>query len=77
MDEDDQMSPAEVGLRLKSLREGAGLTGAYVAAQIQMDQSNYSKVEAGVIKLQVACAIVLCDMYGVNLDYIYRGVTKR
>lgn len=75
MTEEDEDMKIEVGRRLRGLREKAGLTGAYVAGMIGVDQSNYSKIEGGLVRLQVPAAVVLCELYDVDLDYIFRGVT--
>lgn len=67
------LTPSEVGQRLRRLREQFGLTGVYVASTCGIDQSNYSKIEKGDVNLSVAAALALCEIYGVDLDYIYRG----
>ncbi len=75
---DKQKNPraqTEVGLRIRLLRESMGLSGSHVARSCGLDQSNYSKIEHGAIRLQPEHAAELCTLFGVDLEYIYLGDT--
>ena len=60
-----------VGLRLKQLRTEQGYTTTQVATYLEMDQSNYSKIEHGKRGLRKLSQLKkLCDLYDCSQDYI-------
>ncbi len=63
-------------LRLKTLREGRGLTQTAVAGELPCDQSLYSKYERGERSLPLELAVRLARFYGVSLDYLV-GLTEQ
>lgn len=60
-----------LGKRLKELRTTYGYTQSQVSDYLNMDQSNYSKIEHG--KRHLKCLsqyLRLSDLYGCTLEYI-------
>lgn len=59
------------GERLKDLRLSFGFTQQQVADYLNMDQSNYSKIEKGKRNLtKLSMVLKLCELYGCTQDYI-------
>lgn len=56
--------------RIKSCRLRKGLTQSEVAARIPTSQSNYSKIEAGIISLEASTIKRLCEIFQVSSDYL-------
>jgi transcriptional regulator with XRE-family HTH domain len=57
-----------VGHKLKSLRESKGYSQEYLAAQCNIDQCSYSRIESGKIKpdiskLKIFASILQVDFY--------------
>ena len=65
--------PDRVGPRITALRETLKLSKAQFADSIELDRSTQTKVEAGREGLDIARAVAISTVYGVGLDYIYRG----
>lgn len=64
----------DVGQRLKSLREAiSDLTQKQWAERHNFGVSQYSNWENGIRRIPVDDAEKLCVLYGVTLDFIYRG----
>ncbi len=57
-------------LRIRDLREDAGLTQKQIAEILFCDQSLYSKYERGERELPLKLAVKLADFYQVSLDYL-------
>ena len=57
-------------MKLKELRENAGLSQAELAAKLGIKQATYSNYENGVTKPTVDIASSIADYYGVSLDYL-------
>jgi transcriptional regulator with XRE-family HTH domain len=64
---------AEVGRRLRLLREMFDCSQEKIGEVCGVHQSNYSKIEKGKIGITPSQAMKLADFYRVDLDYIYRG----
>jgi transcriptional regulator with XRE-family HTH domain len=62
-----------VGQRLAWAREVVGVTQQQVADMIVVDQSAYSKWENGSRLAAPGAMVRFCDLFGVSLDFIYRG----
>lgn len=60
----------EMRLRIRDLREDAGMTQRQVAEYLHCDQSLYSKYERGERALPLEFAVRLSALYGVTLDYL-------
>ena len=69
-----EMHPDRIGERITALRETLGKSKAEFADSIDLDRSTLTKVEAGAKGLDIAAGAKIAEMYGVGLDYIYRGV---
>ena len=63
----------EIGKRLALLREHYDMPQREWAARHGFSPSQYSNWEAGIRRISLASAYVLCDKYGLTLDFIYRG----
>ncbi|WP_157982296.1 helix-turn-helix transcriptional regulator [Oceanicella sp. SM1341] len=68
-----EMSRERVSLRLRALREALDISQSQFADAIGHDRSSYSKVESGKEGLSLRYAQIMCDLYGIGLDFIYRG----
>lgn len=61
----------EIGNRLKAARLAAGYTQANIAKELQMSQQQYSRFENGVIELNYAQIVFLCEKYDISADYLF------
>jgi transcriptional regulator with XRE-family HTH domain len=68
-----EMMPDRVGERISALREALKLNKADFADSISLDRSTLTKIEAGTKGLDIAMGVRIGELYGVGLDYIYRG----
>ena len=66
-------TPEAVANRLKAAREALGLSKAEVADSLGLDRSSYPKIEAGRKILLPAHAYGVCQLYGVDMNYLYLG----
>jgi transcriptional regulator with XRE-family HTH domain len=66
---------ADVGSRLTSIRRSLGgdLSQVDFAARHNFGITTYNSWESGTRRITVDSAEMLCDAYGVTLDFIYRG----
>lgn len=58
------------GERIKSLREQHKYTQKQVADYLEIDQSNYSKIELGKRKISIDLIERLCSLYNCSEEYI-------
>ena len=56
--------------RIRDLREDQDWTQEYVAEQLGIRQTTYSKYELGKILVPIDMLIKLADLYQVSLDYL-------
>lgn len=63
----------EIGARLKATREAFGLNGTAFAKPAGIDQNRYSQYETGKRTLTMTAALALCRVYGLTLDWLFRG----
>ena len=65
----------EIGQRLRSIREAFGDddTATSWAEKNQFNRSQYSNWENGSRRIPVEQSVKLCDLFGLTLDFIYRG----
>lgn len=68
-----ESAPAKVGPRITAFREALPLSKAEFADSIELDRSSLTKIEAGTAGLDIAVAERIAAVYGVGLDFIYRG----
>ena len=66
-------SPEEIGKRLKRLRKALGKTQAEMAELVGISKRAWGLIEKGARRINVGAALRLCDLYGLSLDWIYRG----
>lgn len=62
-----------VAKRLVALFAAMEVNRATVADMIGLDRSSMSKILNGQKMLKPADAIKICNLYGVDLEFIYRG----
>jgi transcriptional regulator with XRE-family HTH domain len=62
-----------VGVRVAAIRGALGLSKAEFADSIALDRSSLSKIEQGSAGLDIAVGERVAIIYGVGLDFIYRG----
>lgn len=70
---DSPADPARVARRLEALFEAVGVNRGEVADLIRLDRSSMTKIMKGEKPLKPEWAVAICALYGVSLDYIYRG----
>lgn len=70
---DPESRPERVGPRVTALRESLALSRAQFADSIALDRSSMTKVESGTMGLDIGVGVTIAALYGVGLDYIYRG----
>ena len=68
-----ELNHARVGERVTALRQALAKTKAQFADELGLDRSTLSKVEQGNKGLDIAVGVRIADLYGVGLDYTYRG----
>ncbi len=64
------MSVIIMYLRIRDLREDADLSQKQIAEYLHGYQSNYSKVERGLLELSLADAVKLAEFYKTSVDYL-------
>lgn len=69
----DKYPHAEIGERLRSIRATTRLMQQDFAARHNFNKAQNSHWETGFRRIPIASAEVLCDAYGLTLDFIYRG----
>jgi transcriptional regulator with XRE-family HTH domain len=72
-----EVSQPEWGERIRRARKAAGLTQYDVAAELDIDQSQVSKLENGARGLEASSLLQLLQLLrsrGVNVDYVVAGV---
>ncbi|KQI66947.1 hypothetical protein AN189_17980 [Loktanella sp. 3ANDIMAR09] len=70
----DKYPYAEIGRRLRVLRETTGMNKADYAAICGYNYTRYINWESGHRRMMPDDAIILCEKFGVTLDFIYRGI---
>lgn len=61
--------------RLKARRKALRLTQAQMAEKLDISVKHYSEAERGLIGFSVENLIKVCDVLGLSLDYLLRGVS--
>lgn len=62
-----------IAKRLVTLREAVALNAAELCRRTGMSANRWSQYESGERRITLEAASILCDKYGVTLDWIYRG----
>lgn len=63
-----------MGERVTALRKGRGMTQEQLAERLSVSRQSVSKWELDQATPEVGCAVALCDLFGVSLDYLIRGI---
>lgn len=63
-----------MGERVTALRKGRGMTQEQLAEKLSVSRQSVSKWELDQATPEVGCAVALCDLFGVSLDYLIRGI---
>ena len=63
-----------MGERVTALRKGRGMTQEQLAEKLSVSRQSVSKWELDQATPEVGCAVALCDLFGVSLDYLIRGM---
>ena len=63
--------------RIRDLREDSDWTQEYVAEQLGIKQTTYSKYELGKINVPAEMIMKLADLYGVSVDYLMGRTDRR
>jgi transcriptional regulator with XRE-family HTH domain len=74
---DNSLSAAVIGERLRLTREALRLNQREFCERTGLKTSAYNKYEKGVKRPSVDAAIVLCEYYGLTLEWIFRGDQSR
>lgn len=71
---EDQAEFAVIGRRLGAIRKtfGAGTQKDW-AEKHGFRPTQWNNWEHGTRRIPIECAVLLCDNYGLTLDYVYRG----
>lgn len=64
-------------VRMRGLREDHDYTQKYVAYKIGIDQRTYSVYETGKRSMPVRRLYMLCELYGVSMDYMVGRTSKK
>jgi transcriptional regulator with XRE-family HTH domain len=70
---DSKLSKADIGARVRSLRDERGLTQAKLAAALGLTQSNVSAMERGDRGLTIHQAVKLAKILHVTVDELLTG----
>lgn len=63
-----------IGERITALRKGRGMTQEQLAEKLSVTRQSVSKWELDQATPEVGCAVALCDLFEVSLDYLIRGL---
>lgn len=66
----------EVGMRLKKLREGFGISQAKLAEDLHSTQSSINRYENGQSQPTIALLRLYADYFDVSMDYIFARTDK-
>lgn len=69
----NEMRPERIGSRLAILRVALGLTPSQIADDLGIERTYWSRFENGKRQLNDTTAALLCDRYGVTLDFLILG----
>ena len=65
-----------MGERITALRKGRGMTQEALAEKLGVTRQSVSKWELDQATPETGFAVALCDLFGVSLDYLIRGVEQ-
>jgi DNA-binding XRE family transcriptional regulator len=71
-----EIHPTRVAMRLRALREATGCGPSEFADLVNIDRSSYTKIEKGDKPLHQYMAYDIAVVFGVTMEYIYRGATS-
>jgi DNA-binding XRE family transcriptional regulator len=67
---------AAVGQRLRFLREAQGMRQSAWCRAVGITQQKWNSYERGVSRISLNQALKLCDLAGVTLDWLFRGISQ-
>lgn len=73
-DDEDKFPFRSIGARIKAVRETKGMSATDFAAVCGFNYTRYINWETGHRRIMPDEAIVLCEKFGLTLDFIYRGI---
>lgn len=68
-----EMNPVRVGARIAAMRDTLRLGKAEFADSVGLDRSALTRIERGAEGLGISKAVIISEMYGFGLNYIYRA----
>lgn len=68
-----ELRPEKVGRRLEMLREALGLSSSQIADSLGIQRTYWSRFETGKRVVTEEVAALLCDRFGVTMDFLYLG----
>lgn len=71
------MNKEIIGNRIKKLRIESERTGIYISTILGIDQSYYSKIEAGKHEIKLDTIYRIAEFYNVSIDYITGRTNKK
>ena len=69
----NEAHPKNIAPRLRNLRMMRGLTQRRLCEELGLGVNTYNHYERGNNRPDVTNALILCDFYGVTLDYLFTG----
>ena len=73
LDSPEDARTPEAAARLTRVRRALGATPEAFAAQMSVSVETYALYESGLLRIPLAGALKLHDVYGVSLDYLFKG----
>ncbi|WP_406646918.1 helix-turn-helix transcriptional regulator [Aliisedimentitalea scapharcae] len=73
MSDSDKYPHAQIGERLKAIRLSKDLNVKEFVSLIDVNYTRYINWETGARRLMPEDAVKFCDLFEVDLDFIYRG----
>jgi transcriptional regulator with XRE-family HTH domain len=61
-------------MRIRALREKAGISQRQVAESLGISQAAYSRLETGEVEVSLNKLFVLAEMYGLTLQKLIEGI---
>lgn len=66
-------SAKTLGKRLRLTRQALGIKAVDICRAIEIEPNRWSQYESGSRPITMPVAIRFCEVYGITLDWIYRG----
>lgn len=66
----------EIGKRMKEKRKSLHFTQEYMAEKLNISLKHYGGVERGIAGLSLENLVEVCEILGVGLDYLVKGIAE-